>query len=201
MRRAYFSPRADFVPILSIFLWCRWCRTSLTLSKTGSLTSAKRPLTNQTSRCNLIIESNHLGARLRWTRRATCLVLPCPVKHKTIWRFPNKPVNFLVTDRETSVINYHVAESALTILMCVQPDVCIIELGGTLGDIESMPFVEALRQFQGRCVQGWRNGVIFSQRCWALLLWRRTFPRLQRRDINITPENDECQGINTVLLK
>jgi len=30
------------------------------------------------------------------------------------------------------------------------PDVCIIELGGTVGDIESMPFVEALRQFQFR---------------------------------------------------
>ncbi|GAQ80234.1 CTP synthase family protein [Klebsormidium nitens] len=29
-------------------------------------------------------------------------------------------------------------------------DVCIIELGGTVGDIESMPFVEALRQFQFR---------------------------------------------------
>uniref|UniRef100_A0A7S3V5J1 CTP synthase (glutamine hydrolyzing) n=1 Tax=Chaetoceros debilis TaxID=122233 RepID=A0A7S3V5J1_9STRA len=28
------------------------------------------------------------------------------------------------------------------------PEVCIIELGGTLGDIESMPFVEALRQLQ-----------------------------------------------------
>jgi len=27
-------------------------------------------------------------------------------------------------------------------------DVCVIELGGTIGDIESMPFVEALRQFQ-----------------------------------------------------
>lgn len=27
------------------------------------------------------------------------------------------------------------------------PDVCVIELGGTVGDIESMPFVEALRQF------------------------------------------------------
>lgn len=26
------------------------------------------------------------------------------------------------------------------------PDICIIELGGTIGDIESMPFVEALRQ-------------------------------------------------------
>ena len=30
------------------------------------------------------------------------------------------------------------------------PDICIIELGGTVGDIESMPFVEALRQFQFR---------------------------------------------------
>jgi CTP synthase len=30
------------------------------------------------------------------------------------------------------------------------PDVCIIELGGTVGDIESMPFVEALRQLQYR---------------------------------------------------
>ncbi|CAM9714690.1 unnamed protein product, partial [Laminaria digitata] len=36
-----------------------------------------------------------------------------------------------------------------------QPDVCIIELGGTLGDIESMPFVEGLRQLQGRV--GYKN--------------------------------------------
>lgn len=28
------------------------------------------------------------------------------------------------------------------------PGVCVIELGGTIGDIESMPFVEALRQLQ-----------------------------------------------------
>jgi CTP synthase len=26
-------------------------------------------------------------------------------------------------------------------------DICIIELGGTVGDIESAPYVEALRQF------------------------------------------------------
>ena len=34
------------------------------------------------------------------------------------------------------------------------PDVCLIEVGGTVGDIESMVFLEALRQFQflvGRC--------------------------------------------------
>lgn len=30
------------------------------------------------------------------------------------------------------------------------PSVCVIELGGTVGDIESMPFLEALRQFQFR---------------------------------------------------
>ncbi|KAK0532575.1 CTP synthase ura7 [Tilletia horrida] len=34
-----------------------------------------------------------------------------------------------------------------------QPDVCIVELGGTVGDIESAPFVEALRQFQFRVGQ------------------------------------------------
>lgn len=31
-----------------------------------------------------------------------------------------------------------------------EPDVCIIELGGTVGDIESMPFVEAMTQLRGR---------------------------------------------------
>eukprot|EP01114_Cavostelium_apophysatum_P014311 TRINITY_DN3676_c0_g2_i2.p1 TRINITY_DN3676_c0_g2~~TRINITY_DN3676_c0_g2_i2.p1 ORF type:complete len:197 (+),score=12.62 TRINITY_DN3676_c0_g2_i2:85-675(+) len=29
-------------------------------------------------------------------------------------------------------------------------DICVIELGGTIGDIESMPFIEAIRQFQFR---------------------------------------------------
>merc|ERR1719203_2769620 len=29
-----------------------------------------------------------------------------------------------------------------------RPQVCMIELGGTVGDIESMPFIEALRQFK-----------------------------------------------------
>ncbi|KYN20929.1 CTP synthase [Trachymyrmex cornetzi] len=31
-----------------------------------------------------------------------------------------------------------------------KPEVCILELGGTIGDIEGMPFVEAFRQFQFR---------------------------------------------------
>lgn len=44
------------------------------------------------------------------------------------------------------------------------PDVCVIELGGTVGDIESMPFVEALRQFIFRVggAAGW------AQRGWGV---------------------------------
>ncbi|KAI5808102.1 CTP synthase [Peziza echinospora] len=34
------------------------------------------------------------------------------------------------------------------------PDVCIIELGGTVGDIESAPFIEALRQLKRRVGKG-----------------------------------------------
>jgi len=30
----------------------------------------------------------------------------------------------------------------------IRPQICMIELGGTVGDIESMPFIEALRQFK-----------------------------------------------------
>ena len=40
----------------------------------------------------------------------------------------------------------------------LEPEVCIIELGGTVGDIESAPYVEALRQFQFRVG---RNNVTF----------------------------------------
>ncbi|KAI0482487.1 CTP synthase N-terminus-domain-containing protein [Xylariaceae sp. FL0804] len=35
-----------------------------------------------------------------------------------------------------------------------EPDVCIIELGGTVGDIESMPYVEALTQLRHRAGAG-----------------------------------------------
>ncbi|KAF4631964.1 hypothetical protein G7Y89_g6165 [Cudoniella acicularis] len=34
------------------------------------------------------------------------------------------------------------------------PDVCIIELGGTVGDIESAPFIEAMRQLKRRAGKG-----------------------------------------------
>jgi CTP synthase len=36
-----------------------------------------------------------------------------------------------------------------------EPEICMVELGGTLGDIESMPFVEALRQLQEKV--GYKN--------------------------------------------
>jgi CTP synthase len=45
------------------------------------------------------------------------------------------------------------------------PDVCVIELGGTVGDIESMPFIEALRQFQ------FRVGAGEEGQWWRLLCW------------------------------
>ncbi|MFS7909219.1 putative CTP synthase (glutamine hydrolyzing) [Helianthus anomalus] len=34
------------------------------------------------------------------------------------------------------------------------PDVCVTELGGTIGDIESMPFIEALGEFSYRVGAG-----------------------------------------------
>ncbi|KAK4237085.1 hypothetical protein C8A03DRAFT_16333 [Achaetomium macrosporum] len=37
---------------------------------------------------------------------------------------------------------------------CEEPDVCIIELGGTIGDIESMPFIEALTQLRHEAGSG-----------------------------------------------
>ena len=39
------------------------------------------------------------------------------------------------------------------------PEACVIELGGTVGDIESSPFIEALRQFQFR---GGRENIFFG---------------------------------------
>ena len=38
-------------------------------------------------------------------------------------------------------------------------DVCVIELGGTVGDIESMPFIEALRQVRPQATRRGRCGV------------------------------------------
>lgn len=49
-----------------------------------------------------------------------------------------------IIDRILSVTTKPVDDSKL------EPEVCVIELGGTIGDIESMAFVEALRQLQLR---------------------------------------------------
>ncbi|EWC47002.1 CTP synthase [Drechslerella stenobrocha 248] len=35
-----------------------------------------------------------------------------------------------------------------------EPDICIVELGGTVGDIESAPFIEAMRQLRRRAGKG-----------------------------------------------
>lgn len=46
------------------------------------------------------------------------------------------------------------------------PDVCVIELGGTVGDIESMPFLEALRQFQFKVGESnWYGEIIVDYLC------------------------------------
>jgi CTP synthase len=35
-----------------------------------------------------------------------------------------------------------------------QPDICVVELGGTVGDIESAPFIHAISQLQRRAGKG-----------------------------------------------
>jgi len=42
-----------------------------------------------------------------------------------------------------------------------EPDIYIIELGGTAGDIESAPFIEAMRQFKRES----RKGKFFADSC------------------------------------
>jgi len=46
----------------------------------------------------------------------------------------------------TDKIQYSIEEAAHTKINGREIDVCIVEVGGTVGDIESMPFIEALRQ-------------------------------------------------------
>jgi CTP synthase len=58
---------------------------------------------------------------------------------------------FIVVPHVTDAIQEWVERVALQpVTGSTQPEVCIIELGGTIGDIEGMPFVEAFRQFQFR---------------------------------------------------
>ena len=46
----------------------------------------------------------------------------------------------------TDKIQHSIEEAAHTKINGRETDVCIVEVGGTVGDIESMPFIEALRQ-------------------------------------------------------
>ena len=48
----------------------------------------------------------------------------------------------------TDKIQQFIHEAAHTQIQNVNPDVCIIEVGGTVGDIESLCFIEALRQMR-----------------------------------------------------
>ena len=41
------------------------------------------------------------------------------------------------------------------------PDVVIVEIGGTVGDIESLPFLEAIRQMGNEETQGGKRGAVF----------------------------------------
>jgi len=45
-------------------------------------------------------------------------------------------------------ITNEIKESVLKIAQEQKVDVCIVEVGGTIGDIESLPFLEAIRQFK-----------------------------------------------------
>lgn len=58
---------------------------------------------------------------------------------------------FLVVPHITDAIQEWVERVAQTpVRGSNRPQVCVVELGGTIGDIEGMPFVEAFRQFQFR---------------------------------------------------
>ncbi len=79
------------------------------------------------------------------------------------------------------------------------PEVCIVELGGTLGDIESMPFVEALRQLQ--VLVGYKN-MCFVHVSLVPVLGsppeQKTKPTqhsvAQMRQLGLTPDFIACRG-------
>lgn len=81
----------------------------------------------------------------------------------------------------------------------VTPQVCIVELGGTLGDIESMPFVEALRQLQENV--GYKN-MCFVHVSLVPFIGsppeQKTKPTqhsvAQMRQLGLTPDFIACRG-------
>jgi CTP synthase len=79
------------------------------------------------------------------------------------------------------------------------PEVCIVELGGTLGDIESMPFVEALRQLQENI--GYKNMCFVHVSLVPVLgspSEQKTKPTqhsvAQMRQLGLTPDFIACRG-------
>jgi len=79
------------------------------------------------------------------------------------------------------------------------PEICIIELGGTLGDIESMPFVEALRQLQE--LVGYKNMCFVHVSLVPVLgspAEQKTKPTqhsvAQMRQLGLTPDFIACRG-------
>lgn len=80
-----------------------------------------------------------------------------------------------------------------------KPEVCIVELGGTLGDIESMPFVEALRQLQEQI--GYKNMAFVHVSLVPALgspPEQKTKPTqhsvAQMRQLGLTPDFIACRG-------
>jgi len=80
------------------------------------------------------------------------------------------------------------------------PEICIIELGGTLGDIESMPFVEALRQLQEQV--GYKNMCFIHVSLVPVLgspSEQKTKPTqhsvAQMRQLGLTPDFIACRGL------
>lgn len=75
---------------------------------------------------------------------STCLSSCCPaISRRSLADFRSVPhVTNAIKDWIKRVAKVPVDGSS------EEPDVCIIELGGTVGDIESMPFVEALTQLR-----------------------------------------------------
>ena len=80
------------------------------------------------------------------------------------------------------------------------PEVCIVELGGTLGDIESMPFVEALRQLQEQV--GYKNMAFVHVSLVPSLgspPEQKTKPTqhsvAQMRQLGLSPDFIACRGI------
>lgn len=95
------------------------------------------------------------------TRYSSHLSILCPISvvpHITdsiqewVERVAHIPVDESKEPPQVLSISVIFASSCLQLILTnrISIQVCIVELGGTIGDIEGMPFVEAFRQFQFR---------------------------------------------------